>query len=68
MKRTFCGKLLRSSSLALTKVLITMGAPHKMRHAMFGQRLEDRAARTQRRQTWVPATADSDQGMHQPLQ
>ena len=25
-------------------------------------------ARTERRQTWVPATIDSDQGKHQPLQ
>ena len=68
MKRTFCGKPLRSASLALTRVDITMGAPHRWVTPCVAKASKIAPARTQRRQTWVPATADSDQGMHQPLQ
>ena len=65
---TVCGKLLRSASLALTRVLITIGAPHKWVTPCATKASKIASARTQRRQTWGPATADSDQGMHQPLQ
>src|ERR1700761_1044247 len=68
MKRTFCGKLLRSASLALTRVDITMGAPHRWVTPCSASASKIAPARTHLRQTWVPATADSDQGMHQPLQ
>src|ERR1700754_2226470 len=68
MKRTFWGKLLRSSSPALTRVDITMGAPHRCVTPCDASASKIAAARPQRRQTWGPAPADKDQGMHQPLQ
>ncbi len=68
MKRTFCGKVLRSASVALTRVDITIGAPHRCVTPCSASASKIAPARTQRKQTWVPATADSDQGMHQPLQ
>jgi hypothetical protein len=45
-----------------------MGAPHKMGDTMLGQGVEDRARPHPAQADMGAATADSDQGMHQPLQ
>ncbi len=57
-----------SSSLALSRVDMTMGAPHRWVTLWSAMASKIGLARTQRRHTCVPATADSVQGKHQPLQ
>ena len=47
---------------------MTMGAPQRCVTAWSAKASYIGFARTARRQTWVPATIDSDQGKHQPLQ
>ena len=65
---TLPGNTRRSSSGALSSSDITMGAPHRCVTPCSASAAYMAFARTWRRQTWVPATTESDQGKHQPLQ
>ena len=47
---------------------MTMGAPHRWVTLCSAMASKMGFARTQRRHTWVPATAERVQGKHQPLQ
>ena len=53
---------------ALSSVDITIGAPHRCVTLWLAMASKIGAARTARRHTCVPATTDSVQGKHQPLQ
>ena len=57
-----------SSARALSSVDMTMGAPHRCVTLCSAMASKMAFARTQRRHTCVPATAESVQGKHQPLQ
>src|SRR5690349_17179287 len=65
---TTCGSGFFSPSGALSKVAITIGAPHRCVTLWFAIASYIAPARTARRQTCVPATTEIDQGKHQPLQ
>ena len=65
---TTCGSGFFSCVAALSSVDITIGAPHRCVTLWVAIASKIGAARTARRQTWVPATIDSVQGKHQPLQ
>ncbi len=57
-----------SASGALSKVDITIGAPHRWVTWWRAMASKIGAARTWRRHTWVPATTETVHGKHQPLQ
>ncbi len=63
-----CGSGRFSASLALSKVDMTMGAPHRCVTLCSAIASNTGLARTWRRHTCVPATAEMVQGKHQPLQ
>src|SRR5436190_18120318 len=65
---TRCGSGRRSSAGALIRVDITIGAPHRCVTPCSAMASYMALARTVRRQICVPATTDSVQGKHQPLQ
>src|SRR5205085_7761126 len=65
---TTCGSGFFSTAGALSSVAITIGAPHRWVTLWSAMASYIAGARTQRRQTCVPATTDSDHGKHQPLQ
>ena len=65
---TTCGSGFFSSAGALSRVDITIGAPHRCVTLCSAMASYIALARTARRQTWVPATAEIVQGKHQPLQ
>src|SRR5207247_2295271 len=52
----------------LSSVAITIGAPHRCVTLCSAMASYIAGARTQRRQTWVPAPTETDHGKHQPLQ
>ena len=54
--------------MALISVDMTIGAPHRWVTPWSAMASYIAFARTQRRQTWVPACSASVQGKHQPLQ
>jgi hypothetical protein len=58
----------RSASEALISICITIGAPQRCVTPCSAISRYIASARTCRRQTCVPATIDSVQGKHQPLQ
>jgi hypothetical protein len=57
-----------SAAGALSSVDMTIGAPHRWVTPWSAMASYMGLARTARRHTWVPATIESDQGKHQPLQ
>src|SRR4029079_13770213 len=63
-----CGSAFFSSAGALSRVDITIGAPHRCVTLCSAMASYIALARTWRRQTWVPATAAIVHGKHQPLQ
>ena len=65
---TRCGSGFFSAAGALSRVAITIGAPHRCVTLWVAIASYIASARTQRRQTCVPATTDIDHGKHQPLQ
>src|SRR5947209_6018539 len=65
---TTCGSGFFSESGALSSVAITIGAPHRCVTLWFAIASYMVGARTQRRQTCVPAATEIDHGKHQPLQ
>ena len=65
---TTCGSGFFSLAGALSSVAITIGAPHRCVTLWSAMASYIAAARTARRQTWVPATTEIDHGKHQPLQ
>src|SRR5207248_6494973 len=65
---TTCGSGFFSALGALSKVAITIGAPHRCVTLWLAMASYIAGARTQRRHTWVPATTEIDHGKHQPLQ
>ncbi len=65
---TTCGSGFFSASGALSRVDITIGAPHRCVTFSPAMASYIAAARTWRRQTCVPATTEIDHGKHQPLQ
>ena len=65
---TTCGNGFFSCAGALSSVDITIGAPHRCVTLCVTMASYIAGARTARKQTWVPATTDSVQVKHQPLQ
>src|ERR1044072_5853932 len=65
---TTCGSGFFSFSGAFKSVDITIGAPHRCVTLWFAIASNIAGARTARRHTCVPATAENDHGKHQPLQ
>src|SRR5262249_38051521 len=65
---TTCGSGLFSPAGALSSVDITIGAPHRCVTLWSAIASYIAGARTWRRHTCVPATAEIDHGKHQPLQ
>ncbi len=65
---TLCGSGRFSSAGASSSVDMTIGAPHRCVTLCSAMASNTALARTQRRHTCVPATTDSVQGKHQPLQ
>ena len=68
LKVTVWGKSRFSSSAAFSSTDMTIGAPHRWVTPWSAMASYIAFARTQRRQTWVPATTPRVQGKHQPLQ
>ena len=68
LKVTVWAKSRLSASSALTSVAMTIGAPQRWVTPWSAMASYIAFARTQRRQTWVPAWTASVQGKHQPLQ
>ena len=65
---TVCGSGRFSSGLALSRVDMTIGAPHRCVTLCSAMASYMAFGRTHLRHTCVPATTDSVQGKHQPLQ
>src|SRR6266508_5578789 len=65
---TTCGSGFFSAGGALSRVAITIGAPHRCVTLWSAIASYIAGARTWRRHTWVPATTEIDHGKHQPLQ
>src|SRR5262245_6753704 len=65
---TTCGSGFFSAAGALSRVAITIGAPHRCVTWWLAIASNIAGARTQRRHTCVPAATEIDQGKHQPLQ